>query len=470
MSNNTFKFCPRCGAVTQNDICDNCGYDMSLDDDNISEYQAEYIDVEEKGNISDKKKKNYWWVFPIIVCVVVIAFLIVVIAFIVGFLVVPGLVKYNTVASTANSATSQTNLSPSPSPQWTVPDVIDEDNENDDEEEDNNNYQEEYCEYIVPSGYNVCDYDYDDMLNYLAQANEWNDIVSTPEEDYFYGDYYVMSSGKEHVQMTADDFDKPYFNDLADMYDDSYDYDVERRFVRVEGNYDGLYCNLYGAYYVIKSDTEDFSEVNKESEKRVYQNLYAMISDIPDNLTSNSYSVYADSYILYNNDEILSVVYDCYSYLGSEVYNCYFSSINVDMKNACIFDNNELLDSDDEFVEYFVERSNVQNSFVYAINNCSTQKVREVFEDPSGIILFFTPVGMEAGVNYRYGYNSGYVTVTISDFGDYISDDFSFDTDFASQFDQEKYEKENGIGFYTFEVYVPDESGEEESDDSEETN
>lgn len=465
MSDSIFKFCPRCGAVTKNLICDNCGYNLEASEE-YAEYleekkteEQEYSESYNIGNNSDgysnvqmpKKKKNLWWLWALIAVAALGILLFVVCGLVLSAVIIEmGIGNYiaaSQVASNNISAVGPVNPA--------IPDVDDdEDIEEEEDDEDENPsvvYDNEY-DYIVASGFNVYDYDYDEMKDYLEEANEWTDEVSDEKTDYFFSDYFVSWTGKEHVPMTKSDFNSPYFEFLADYYDDSYDYDVERRYVRVEGNMNGVFCNLYGAYYVIESDDVDYSDVNDELKKRVYQNLYRIVSDVPKDYENKNYVAYSDSYITYNSDELLSVVYDDFSYLGNYSESIFYSSVNVDMKNAEVLDNNNLVNIDDDFVEFFVERSNIQNNYVYAINNNSTEKVKEVFEDPYGLILFFTPVGMEIGINYRYGGTYGWVTITLNDFDQYLTDEFEFDTSYAGDFDEFKYEEDNGLDFDGVEI------------------
>lgn len=458
MDDMIYKFCPRCGAVTRNMICDNCGYDLNAytdenDSYNINDESLSYeIEAAESIDTKPQKKRgNHWWIWALIIAISVLAVLSIVV-----FILIAAVLFAMYSKASVNAYNSQVTTPNYGSP---FSSGVNPDYQSDLDDSLTNNdldaYQYDF-EYIVSSGFNVYDYDYEEMKNYLDEANECTDEISDENSDYFYGDYYITSTGKEHVKMTKDDFTDPYFAVLADYYDDSYDYDIERRYVRVEGKLEGVFCNLYGAYYVIDSDDVDFSSVNEELKKRTYANLYRIISEHATDYVGGSVTVYADSYITFNNDEIMSIVYDDYSYLGNLSDSIFWSGVNIDMKNAIIMDNNDLVEIDDDFIDYFIERSNIQNSYVYAINANPVDKIREVFEDPEGLILFFTPVGMEIGINYSYGGTYGWVTITVNDFDEYISDGYSFDTSFSSDFDAEAYEIENQIISNGVEVYGSD--------------
>lgn len=473
MSDMIYKFCPRCGAVTKSMICDNCGYDLNAYDNenytinsenNENSFEYEPNVYEEQTPVQEKKRKNLWWVWALPIGVMVLSVIIVIFVLCLGFIMAL-FFKANASSGTSFGSNNQSSGSGLYANLDADEDDLDEmdldqdEVESDLDEDDMTGYDDAYndsYDYIISSGYNVYEYDFDEMKEYLDDANEWNDDISDEKSDYFYSDYYVTATGKIHIPMTKDDFTEPYFSVLADYYDDSYDYDIERRFVRVEGQLEGIFCNLYGSYYTLESDDVDFTEVNEYLKERTYANLYRVLSQNSIDMTGENFTAYADSYITFNNDEIMSIVYDDYSYLGTYTESLFWDGVNIDLKNGKVIDNTDLLDVDEEFAKYFVERSNIQNSYVYAINANSAENVKNVFEDPTGLILFFSPVGMEVGINYMYGGTFGWVTVTVNDFDEYISEDYDFDTSFSSEFDAETYEKENGITANGVEVYGRD--------------
>ena len=108
-------------------------------------------------------------------------------------------------------------------------------------------------------------------------------------------------------------------------------------------------------------------------------------------------------------------------------------------------DNTAILDFRGDFAEFFVERSNIQNNFVDSINNSPSSDTAKVFQDDDSLILLFTPLGIEVGINYRYQYSYGWVTVTLNDFDDYFMNQYSFDTDWGHGYDIYQYEKDNNI-------------------------
>lgn len=456
MDNKLYKFCPRCGSITKNMICDNCGY--TLDEEEINNDVVE--NNEEPYEIKDiKPRKNLWWVFALIaagvVAIPVVLIVLLLLITIAGlFLLIPTGYLVSQPQQTMGSQTQQPPAvtvipyTPSLPVEPLTPDGEGEgDNEFGAESNEayDPNQEGNTIDYIVSSGFNVTDYDFDEMKEYLSSANENTDVESDVKNDYFFSDYYVNSSGKQHKKVTQEDFDEPYFTDYVDYFDDTVDYEVERRYVRVEGEKNGVFYNLYGAYYVVSSDKTDFTAVNEELKKRTYNELYRIIKNDFYNTIQPDFTCYADSYITFNSDELLSVVYDCYCYEGTYMKEVYASSVNIDIANAVVLDNSKLINTDDAFVDYFIERSTIQNGYLDVLYLNNKEDILKIFEDPEGLILFFTPVGLEVGINYAYNGSYGWVTISVNDFGGYMSDEFTYDTEYAKSFNQVEYENENNI-------------------------
>ena len=127
----------------------------------------------------------------------------------------------------------------------------------------------------------------------------------------------------------------------------------------------------------------------------------------------------------------MSIVYDYTSYSENSADRMTVYGVNIDMKNGSVFDNTKILNMDDDFAEFFVDRSNIQNRYVDALNVSSASDISKVLNDDDSLIMFFTPFGIEVGMVYQYKYSAGWVTVTINDFDKYMSGNYSFNTDWG---------------------------------------
>ena len=123
----------------------------------------------------------------------------------------------------------------------------------------------------------------------------------------------------------------------------------------------------------------------------------------------------ADAYVTYMDEEKISIVYSEYGEAdGSTMY--YLYSVNVDVQNGVILDNASIVNMDDEFAVEFRERNREQNSASGYIDEMSDQEIEEYLNSPTMGVVFYTPLGLEVGVNLDYGW----YTVTFQDYEKYL--------------------------------------------------
>ena len=508
--NAEFIFCPRCGAITKPGICTNCGYntlkteetsnygndDMSQSnssndfsssdnstyssndnsngfsnpDSNGSSNTASvdngaenynYTSAEYSGNPYVTKKKNSsskGWIIGLIIGIILI-----ILIFIIGLLSIIGLtvlVMVPMANSFNNINTATTNPITAPtSPSTTTPSISPDDIDGPDVE-DFLSDDDQYNPTITNKDTNYSNFDADKFEEYKADANEYLDSYSSDGSDYFengmYGDY--LASDEDHTFYPRDSFDTPYNPGIVNSYVENEHYTLERHNIRYEGESDGVYVNAYCAYYEIVSDEGDFTDVNEKLKQCAVNELYSYLNETKHNSSTYSYNIYTDCIVTYNDDDIISCVYNTTSYEGENLDMMYIHGANVDVKNAQLMENTKIVNCDDDFSKFFVERSNTQNRYVESINNSDVSDVTKVLNDEDSLIVFFTPLGLEIGINYRYYYYSGWVTITINDFAQYLTGNYDFNTDFAidNGYDMYQYEKDNNITPYV-PGYTPDE-------------
>ena len=129
-----------------------------------------------------------------------------------------------------------------------------------------------------------------------------------------------------------------------------------------------------------------------------------------------------DSFIPYNDGEKMSILLDVNTYLDGYREEHYIYAINIDLVNGEIMDNASILKIDEDFGAMFRERNNAQNGEdVIAVVNCTDKELADLLSNPDTNIVFFSPYGMEVGINYMAdGYSWGWVSITLSDYEDYL--------------------------------------------------
>ena len=430
---------------------DNNSSDSLKYDNGVSPVSPETI---KETKPKKEKKSGTGLIIGVVAGIIVLLFLIIVCVVILCFGAFPAVYKYFSASNnqavvppTNNPVTPSTNIPDIdvdiPDIDTNLPDLPDVTDPDDDKDQIYNGYSE----LIEPNYGGTSQFDWDSFIgDYTADANEFTNEEVTEEDDYFInGPYSSYSrSGSSHEFIERDGFETPYYEHVLDSFIPNDNYDVKRNVMRYEAEVDGLYVNAYCGYYTLESDTVDFTAVNEQLRDQSISALYYYLEN-NDAEDGTFYTLYSDSIITFNNDEIFSVVYDINSYEGNNTKLFYLHGVNVDVKNGQVMDNTQILNFDDDFTKFFIQRSNTQNSTVPAINGSDISDTTKLFNNDDSLILFFTPLGVEVGINYRYYGSFGWVTVTLNDFDKYFSGTYDFDTDFGKGYDIYKYEKDMGI-------------------------
>ena len=117
----------------------------------------------------------------------------------------------------------------------------------------------------------------------------------------------------------------------------------------------------------------------------------------------------------YMDEDMLSIVFDKRIYSDLGLVGVYLICVNVDMKNGVVLDNGDMLTIDDDFSVDFRTRSDEQNGEIDSLNYMTDQQITDYFNS-DGLIVFYTPKGMEIGFNYE----EGWVTVTYEDYDQFL--------------------------------------------------
>ncbi|MCR4649742.1 MAG: hypothetical protein K5776_11765 [Lachnospiraceae bacterium] len=452
-----FIFCPRCGAVTKPGICSNCGYKME-------EYVSENVESEVNVNAESeqtapkiKKSSGNGWIIGLIVGIVLMLFLVI----FSGILVVIGIMPlaFKTITSTSHPTVQAVPNPPTNNNLPNIPDVKEneedeKDNENKDEDGKENDETKEEEEPLTIRPYDPDDsvFDYDKFSDeIISGSNEFWDENKGDDDLFVHGNYSAYSqSGSSHDFADRDSFTTPYYNYIINSYVENENYDVERRTIRYEGEVNGVYYNAYCGYYTLSADNVDFTAVNEGLRNKCLERIEDYIRNSTD--AAGTYvTIYVDSVVTFNNDDVFSAAYDTNVYSNNVINTFSISSVNIDVKNAAVMDNTKILTLDDDFSKFFIERSNTQNRWVESINKSDVSDVTKVFNDDDSLILFFTPLGVEVGINYKYRQDSygsdyvGWVTITLNDFDNYLSGTYNFNADWGKNYDIYQYEKDNNI-------------------------
>lgn len=263
-----------------------------------------------------------------------------------------------------------------------------------------------------------------DMFGYEEKRGAEENLEpkgKTNGEDPFLADGYVNNWGTNHDNYSKDEFSGDYYESICECIDESVDYKINREFYDYESPDSNVVIRV--AFYQLEGDIPNIDELNDE----ILAYSAYMAGNYFDNYPEGSdyegiIELNTDSYVTFNDSKIMSIVLNEYWNIdGGTGFDLY--GINVDLQNGVLFENNEILDIDEGFAGTFRKRNNIQNEYdgkIEAVDEITDQEIADSLNDTTTSIIFYTPMGMEVGYNYTYNDYYGWVTVTFKDYEQFL--------------------------------------------------
>ena len=126
-----------------------------------------------------------------------------------------------------------------------------------------------------------------------------------------------------------------------------------------------------------------------------------------------------DSFVTYMDEDILSVVFYETIYLeadGDSYQDINFYCVNLDLTNNTMLSNTDILDLNENFAIDFRKRE-IEENGDEALTTYSDQEILEMLQDESSLVIFYTPMGLEVGLNL----DQRIVYVTYSDYEKFLN-------------------------------------------------
>lgn len=240
--------------------------------------------------------------------------------------------------------------------------------------------------------------------------------LPAPEDfgyDYEYGyEQEAPPYGERDTQKEKADGE--YYGGLEDAQRSDLSYSVEWKDFQYDTDYDNV--EIKGRYPQISDDVPNSKQLNAAifAEIQFWVDSFEEYEQEGYYFEEDTFEVKAYAYITYMSEDIISIVFDEY---GTTDYSTvfYLYSINIDIKNGVVVENSNIIDMDDEFAVDFRQRNDIQNGNGY-LDGMSDQELSEYLNSPTEGIVFYTPLGLEVGVNC----GGGWCTVTYTDYEKYL--------------------------------------------------
>lgn len=249
------------------------------------------------------------------------------------------------------------------------------------------------------------DYHYDDDFDYDYNYDDdydYSDFFS--DDDFYGGDYYEDA-----------EYDDRYYN-LHNEITSDLSYQVELEDFDYESDYENAII-IASIPVISGEDVPNLDKINKDIRKEVDEMTKLFESEYESHIKESEENYFVASltgYVAYMDEDKLSIAWQEEMYSDRDGF-VYLQSINVDMKNGVVLDNEDILAIDDEFSVEFRQKSDEQNGEISYLTYMTDQQITDYFESDA-VIVFYTPKGMEIGFNYE----EGWVTVTYEEYEKYL--------------------------------------------------
>ncbi len=226
-------------------------------------------------------------------------------------------------------------------------------------------------------------------------------------------------NSRDYGRDDDNDYDEDDYYEFHDDVKNNLSYSI--RWDYFEYDTDNENVSIYIDYPVIVGDdVPNLDKLNAAIESEVslfseyYEDEYAQYMDDNDD---SYFFVSATGYVTYMSESVLSVAFQ--EEIASNFFSAvYIYCINIDMNAGVVMDNTDIIEVDDDFSVDFRERNEKQNGKISALDSMSDQEITKHLKSSDNLIIFYTPQGMEIGINYGDG--SGWVTVTYHDYKKYL--------------------------------------------------
>lgn len=268
-----------------------------------------------------------------------------------------------------------------------------------------------------PYGYDDDDsypYSYDDPYD-----DFYGDYFGEDYDDYYGTDPYGYDHDNDDHRGSTDPYaetDKKYYEGLEDAVRSDLDYSVTWKSYEYDTDY--RYVDIHAVYPQITGENiPNLEHINDH----IFQEVQFWVESFEEYeeegyfYEDDSFELDAYGYVTYMDEEKISIVYSERGMANSSGV-AYLYSINIDVQNGVVLDNSSIINMDDEFAVEFRNRNKEQNDAEGYVDFLSDQEITEYLNSETMGIVFYTPLGLEVGINV----DGGWYTVTYKDYEKYL--------------------------------------------------
>ena len=232
--------------------------------------------------------------------------------------------------------------------------------------------------------------------------------------------FYELDVTEQNRNESGQDPDIPYYSGPYNSLRDDLSYEIT--FTEAIYYATNLNASVDVEYpQIVSDDMENMDYINEalRYEFEYYRDYFS--TEYKDYMTSEEdvFACEVDSFVTYMDEKILSVVFyeKIALKLGYETYQgINFYCLNFNLEMGTLLENTEVLRLDEDFAVDF-RRREVEENGEEALTAYSDQEILRMLKDGTRLVLFYTPMGLEVGLNL----DERIVYVTYDDYKNYLN-------------------------------------------------
>ena len=239
-------------------------------------------------------------------------------------------------------------------------------------------------------------------------------IMHAAEDSFFdeYGDAGIYDDGFYDDFGSYDgeyipDADDPYYKEITDCTRTDLEYGISWITDSITPDSEEDYCTYYAVYPRLDGEGEEFETINSAITRKALE--------YKENYRSYPGGCSSYGYVTYMDEERISIVFQHELYEENGTLPR-VTALTFSLENGQEILPEQMTELDEELVMRFRAQNKVQNGDVKYVEESSDEELLAQFRNPENAFFFYSPVGLEAGVNYESEeFGSGWVSVTLKD-------------------------------------------------------
>lgn len=188
-----------------------------------------------------------------------------------------------------------------------------------------------------------------------------------------------------------------YYEALYNAIRDDLGYGIEFKVGTQADDYDGR-VTIQVEYPQLTGGAPNLDVINAYLEREYTYFIDYFSEQYEPYITEDSiFYVASQGYVTYMDEKVLSVVFQEEIYIDGESMIQYYC-LNFDMTDGVVMNNVDILKLDLEFAVEFRRREIIENGDEW-LTNYTDQEILELLRDVDHLVIFYTPMGMEVGLN-----------------------------------------------------------------------